>query len=128
MAEHLNEERWTSGAYEEDLAPLSAAMRSIEAAAGLSELEYWPRSEMPSDYAALSAEYGRVLDDHLAEVFLELELVDLAALWAQDRKEHNRLAKIGSLRFRKAAEPLGSAAAMIAVYEREADLCEQVGA
>ena len=128
IAEHLNEERWASGAYEEDLAPLSAAMRSIEAAAGLSELEYWPRSEMPPDYAALSAEYDRVLDNHLAEVFLELELVDLAALWAQNRKEYDRLAEIGSQRFRKAVEPLGAAAAMIPVYEREADLCEHVGA
>lgn len=128
MAEHLNEERWMSGAYDQELAPHDAAMRSIEAAAGLSEQEFWPRGEWPVDYAVANAAYEQVLDAHLAEVFRELDLGDIATLWAQDRKVYDRLARIGSLRFREATEPLTVITAMVAVYEREADLCGQIGA
>lgn len=128
MAEHLNEERWSAGAYDEELRPHSDIMREAETRERLGPESHFELGKGPADYEAANLAYEAVLDRHLKEIFAERGLHDIGELWERDKDEYRRVVEVGSRRRREVLEPRTAVAAMIDIYEREADVCERASA
>ena len=92
--EHLHEHRLFTGAYEE-LRPISAKIREIEAKYGLRDGQYWPRGAGPEEYQKLNTKYDKIVDLKLGSLFRELGLSMHARLWLRDRAEFDRLREAG---------------------------------
>lgn len=123
----VHERRWMKGVYDDVLKPISEKMRAVEKSYGLSEDEYWPMSEAPEEYLALSKEYDLAMKKKLLEAFCEFGAEDLKDLFLNDPEKFYMLHDAGrkAIFQKDEKEKLTSIAVY---YENEAIAAEQAGA
>jgi hypothetical protein len=93
--EGIHRARILDGAYERDIAPISAAISAIEKEHGLNRGQYWPMGSGPAEYQALNRQYDGVLDDLFNVALAEFDLPELAEFRRKDPKECDRLRERG---------------------------------
>lgn len=117
--EAVHTKRWLDHAYPE-IEQLSAAINEIERAEGLTPEQYWLKGDGPEEHQRLNEAYSEALDERFAETLIEFGLIDLAALWRDDRAEYDRRREIGRRAAFEEADHRTAVSASIAVYEGEA--------
>ena len=118
-AEGIHEGRLEDSAYPE-IEKISAEMRSIEKAHGLTEDQYWRIGEGPPAFEKLNTEYELDSEKHFVEALLELDANDIATLYITDRREYDRRRERGRRSVFHRDETVASIADAIVRYEREA--------
>lgn len=91
----IYESRLLNGCYEDVLGPISARIKQVQTAHGLTDDEYWPVGEGPPEYVELNDEYKRQLDLKLVEVFREFGADDLAESFQSDRENFHAHGELG---------------------------------
>lgn len=118
-AEGVHDARLAAGEYPE-IQELSDAMRALEAAHGLKPDEYWPKSDAPPEFRALSAKWDAAAHRRLAETLVELEGQTVSEVFARDPAEFERLRERGRRAFFHKNELIPSLADTVKRYEVEA--------
>jgi len=91
FASIVHEHRVIGGDYADELDPISAQIREVERAHGLSEGEFWRTDEGPPEWSELNVQYEAVLERQQVAVLREFGLADLADLLENDPKRFHDL-------------------------------------
>ncbi len=127
-AEMLHQERWMSGQYDKELAPISKAIEKIEEENGLKDGEYWVAGEGPEEYELLNKQYSVVLDQNFIELLKEVGLTDLASMKKDDPGELDRLYERGRRSAVHANEYTAALRDIVIRYEKDAQHAASVKA
>jgi hypothetical protein len=93
--EGINDDRWLTGQYDDELGEIAASMESIEKEAGLKANEYWLKGDAPAEHRKLSEKYSAILEARLVATLDEFGLNDLAKLREDHEEEFDRLRERG---------------------------------
>ena len=95
LIEHIHEDRWMNGAYDAELAPISAALDKIRKEYDLDPDEDWTSGKGPLEYQKLNNQYGEILSQALTSTLREFSLNDLADMREQDLDKYEQLRERG---------------------------------
>lgn len=126
--EAVHDQRWMDGEYQEQLGPISEALRQIEEEHGLGPDEYWPRGEVPAAYNGLNKQYEAVLKTKFIETLKEFGLDDLAALMERSPEEFEYLRERGRRSVFHKNEYIPAIKDVVIQYEKEARKAATAGA
>jgi hypothetical protein len=118
--ERVHEERWMRGDYQNELGPISEAMKSIEEEHGLEPDQYWPLGESPEEYSRLNVQYDAVLDERFMTTLREFGLDDLSELKEQNPAEFNQLLERGRRAIFHRSEYILAIRDVVVRYEEDA--------
>ncbi|PIG09390.1 hypothetical protein [Comamonas sp. 26] len=119
VVEGVHEGRFVDSRYP-SLQKLSDEMQMIEANHGLKPGEYWPKSDAPPCWQALSARWDSTCQMLLAQTFAELEGGLASDLFTHQRREFDRLRERGRRALFHKKELIPSLADTVKRYEIEA--------
>lgn len=125
--EQVHEERMIDGDYSSELADVSAAIREIERAHGLSDDEYWSIGEGPAEWEVLCKTH----DELTAREFIrELQTFGLkveAELREREPKQFDRRRELGRRAMNGEITEMERLEVCQAIFEDEANRCAEVG-
>ncbi len=126
--EDIHSKRWLGREYDDDLAPLVAAIDAIERTGGLGPNEYWGRNEGPPEHIILNQQYEDVLDQKFESALREFGLDDLSRMYRDDRERFDKLRERGRRSVFHDGEYELALRDLVDQYEREARKAANVGA
>lgn len=126
--EHVSEQRWLDGFYENELGSINSGLDSIREREGLDDDEYWSVGEGPDDYEELNREYSHVLDAKLEETLCEYGLLEMADLHKQNRSVYNARREEGRRIVFEDPSDLERLDSIQKQFEIEAEACAGCGA
>lgn len=95
LIEHIHEDRWMNGAYDAELAPISAALDEIRGEYDVDPDEDLTSSEGLLEFQELNNQYGEILSQALTSTLREFSLNGLADMREQDLDKYELLRERG---------------------------------
>lgn len=126
--EAIHEGRWFDGHYEDELSPISEAIKKVEEDYGLDPNESWPHGQGPKEHIRLNRQYNAILDAKFVETLREFGLNDLANLKERSPKRFEQLRERGRRSVFHKDEYILAIQDVIIQYEKEAHQAAVVGA
>lgn len=125
----VNEDRWKSGKYQQELEPISKSISREEKRHGLKEGEFFPLDNSPKEIQKLNKKYNQVLREKEEDVFEEFLSDEIREFFAQElnalkKERENDLKNIKQkIKKKKKDQKTPKETKLLNYYYREFRLC-----